>query len=399
MKRIYTLLFALLLLGSIKARPLNIEFYEMIERSKLIVIANSVKPIGADTYEAASYEINIVSIIKGKQIVGAYKVNRAQGSISIPEGIQFIAFINQQNGFEWYAIPTGKDIKDIKETDILSMAGFYDYNAYLVSPSTITLKQLKEYIKTKKYSTQVSGNLYCFSNSTKKMEPSTVQISIDYTYYKGEITSTSKINGLTWKGFTNEPELSVSAWDQEIDINYETNGYRGFTIKGEILPDTDVNGNQQAIFWVTEPQELTFEELNEYLNNDINGFPCYEIEVVTDKNETYTMMLGEEMGRIGWTNYNGKNLGISSYNIDPYWPREIILDYDYYNKLVIKLDSVLVTVDQVNYTREKMVRELKIGPIKGSIVMRNAKKEDTFVVSCELKYKATHFTKNINYGK
>lgn len=399
MKRIFLLFSLVLLTVTAKAAPLSIEFYEMIESSKLIVIANSVKIIGNDAYQATSYEINIVTVLKGKTISGTYTVKRGQGSPSVQPNTPFIAFINNHNEFEWCGIPLDKTQSEISDNSVLKLEGFYDFNAYLVSPCIITLGQLKKYLIEKKYTNQISGNLYCFSNSTKKMEPTSVKFSVTYTYTKDEITSTTTVDGLTWKGFPTTPEIFISSWDSEIELKYETNGYRAFILKGELLPNVDANGNMQTRFWITDPDELSFDELKEYLSNDMNGFPGYELSVFTDKSEIYPLILGEEMGRIGVFTYEGKKLGISSYNIDPYWPREIVMEYNYYDKLVISLDSSRVTKDQLEFTTEKMVRELKINPISGKILLRNSKGEDKLIANCTLSYVATRFTKNVNYGK
>ena len=398
MKRISLLFILFLSAVAAKAHPLAIEFYEMIEASKFIVIANSIKPIGTGDL-ITSYEINITTVLKGKVVTGTYVVNRAKGSPNVPENSPFIAFINNENGFEWCGLPVNQKQKDLADNSVLSLAGFYDFNAYLVSPSVITLGQLKQYIKEKKYSNRIAGNLYCFSNSTKKMESTPVSFMVNYTYTKDEIKSTTTVSGITWKGFPLKPELSISAWDNEIGLEFESNGYRAFMVEGELQAQPDSNGIIQAMFWVTDPDELSFDELKEYLTNDIHGFPSYELEVVTDKNEIYPLMLGEEMGRIGIFTYEGKKLGISSYNIDPYWPREIVMEYNYYDKLVISLDTTSVTKDQLEFTHEKMVRELKVNPIKGRILLRNEKEGDKLIANCELKYVATRFTQYVNYGK
>jgi hypothetical protein len=398
MKRISMFFTFILFTLVARAHPLAIEFYEMIDASKLIVIANSIKPIGTGDL-ISIYEINITTILKGKGVTGTYTVKRAKGSPNVPLNSPFIAFINRENEFEWCGLPIAENQAELSDNSVLSLAGFYDFNAYLVSPSVITLGQLKQYIKEKKYSNRISGNLYCFSNSTKKLESTPVNFIVNYTYTKDGIKSSTTVSGISWKGFPAKPELSVSAWDNEISLEFETNGYRAFVVDGVLLPVPDSNGTIQARFWVTDPDELSFDELKEYLTNEIHGFPSYELEITTDKNETYQLMLGEEMGRIGVFMYEGKKLGISSYNIDPYWPREIVMEYNYYDKLVISLDSTAITKDQLEFTHEKMVRELKVNPIKGQILMRSEKGGDKLIANCELKYVATKFTQYINYGK
>jgi hypothetical protein len=376
-----------------------IEFAEMIKRSKLIVIANTPKTVKAEALISDTYELNVISVLKGKPFTGTYLVSPATGSIHLPPGATFVAFINENNGFEWYGLPTKNDKTTLGENDVLMLAGFYDYNAYLVSPSTITLTQLQSYLQEKKYQGHTTGYLHCFSGITKKMEPTQVHINVDYTYSENKITSTASITGLTWKGFKTFPQISVSAWRPEIDLEYETNGYRAFTLKGEIMPQTDSKGNQQAIFWVTQPEELSLEELQTYLENEMYGFPFYEINIVTDQQEIYPMVLNEEMGRIGTVLYQSKKLHISSYNEDPYWPREIILDYNSTYNLVIKLDSLQPAADQLKWSYEKFIRELKINPVKGIIALRNQEDKDSFLTGCELQYVATRFTKNVNFGK
>jgi hypothetical protein len=403
MKRIHSQLILVIILSSLcrlyANQPMHIEFAEMIKRSKLIVIANTPQTVKADALISNTFELNVISVLKGQPFTGAYQVNPATGTIHVDPGATFIAFINENNGFEWYGLPTKTDKTTLNDHDVLMLAGFYDFNAYLVSPCTITLAQLKTYLKEKTYQSQTTGYLHCFSSITKKMEPTPIQISVNYTYSANKISSTATITGLKWADFTASPQISVSAWRQEIDLEYETNGYRAFTLKGEIMPQPDAKGNQQAMFWVTQPEELSLEELETYLSNEIHGFPYFEMEVITDRNDIYPMILGKEMGTIGTLLYQSKKLNISNYNEDPYWPREIILDYNSTHQLVIKLDSLQATPDQLKFSYEKLIRELKANPIKGIVALRDHQAHDTFLTGCVLRYVTTRFTKNVNYGK
>jgi RNA binding exosome subunit len=401
MKKITCSLLLILFSGVLHSRPLYIEFYKMMERSTQVFIGTyiGVKDSGSfdnTNYLPMSYLLHVETSLKGSWKSGDRVVDRATGGIYFRKGDRFIAFINEQNGFEWVGLPVDQEATEISENTLLKLEGFYDFNAYIVGPSTVTLRQLKQYIEEKKYDVTISGHLHCFSNQTLKMEKQDVQIDVVYAYKgKEEGTTDIKVNGMSWYHFPKKPYLSLGSWESEIDLKFELSKYRSLTVVGK-LDGKNQSDVINAYFWVQEPRELTFDELKEFITNDNYENPYYELELKTEKNGTYIIELDKESGRIGYIKaYHGRDLTICSIQDRDDYGRErhIAANLDVNSKLYLLLDSTEITQEELEFTYGDLIRQMKMEGSKGKMVIRSESEgnKDRYIDDFILTYKRTLF--------
>jgi len=392
--KVYTLTFTFLILSRFAfAEPMFIYFHEMIQNSKLIVKGTYLGSNNNDTvYNSFEYYFQVDEVLKGNAQKEKLTFKRAHGAVFLEPGTEYVAFINQDNAFEWVGID--KVGKKITPESVLFLQGFYDYNAYLVSPGVMSYSQLNEYIKTGSFKGSIYGDVHFFDTPEKRMKPSSINIEVKYSVTKDIINSEVLINGIELNNFTNKPSFSIPCWDDIFTVQYEPNMVRPLTLNGK-LNNLHPSANRfRVTYWVTEPEELSYEEFLNYINNEANGPGTFVLELLVDNNKKYTIKLNEESGRIGTLyNYDGKNLSISSLSTAP--NREIVFGYP--NKLYkLILDSCKLKEIVFEYAEDDLVFELKHGDINGKMINITTNQPTG---NCILKYKSTQFTNNVNYGK
>jgi hypothetical protein len=397
MKRFVCLTLFILISGIVHSEPMYIDFYEMMQKSTQIFIGTYIEP---KSPYGLSHSLSVKTPLKGSLTAGQEVTYMTSGQVGFKKGDLVVAFINEDRTFEWMGLPVNKDEKEINENTLLMLEGFYDFNAYIVGPSTLTLSQLKQYIKEGKYDSHINGHLHCFSNQKLKMEKQEVFFEITYTYKgKEEGTTDIKVNGMSWYDFPKKPFLLLGSWDSEIKLKFDIGKYRSLMVVGKLDGKTS-NDNAIAYFWVQEPRELTFEELKEFIMNENYLNPYYELELKTKKGETYTIELAKNSGRTGQIkNYHGRDLDLTGYqSSDNYgWQRHISAELDDNSQLFLLLDTTTITDEDVEFTHEDLVRQMKIEGGKGKMVIRSGQRgqedanSDRYVDDFTLTYKRTLF--------
>ncbi len=369
---------------------MSIWFSDMIKQSKSIVIGTYEGYNGSTAYESDKYYFNVIESLKGDEQPGKITLDRAHGCVHVAVGTYCIAFINHKNQFEW--VGTSKEVKEDLDQTLLFLEGFYDFNAYIVAPAMITIGQLKEYIKNDSFSGSANGNVYFFSNAAKKMEASPIQLKVDYVYKNNELTSNVTINGIELNDFKSKPLFNLPFWDDILTVEYEPNLYRPLQFNGKIVNSTSAS-SLDIMFWLEEPEELTLDEFKDFMGNKRNGDAYYELELVTDDNKKYTIILSDDSGEGSrMLNYNGKTLDIYGIGMAP---ERYITFNQYPNEYKLLLDSATVPKEVYEYAGDDLVRELKMGNIICQLV-KKGNGEDQLLNKCILSYKSTKFHLNAN---
>jgi hypothetical protein len=376
---------------ALQAKPMHIYFHEMMAQSETIVGGIYLGHNGTTPYESNQFYFVVQKVYKGAVNNDTLELGLAHGAVHLKPGTTCIAFINGNNEFEW--VGNLYNTQKITDNSILQVEGFYDWNAYLVSPSMISVGQLTNYIKTQTFSGNISGDVQFFSNDEKTMKDSPINISVDYHYKNGNMNSQVKINGLPLNDFKNKANLSLPVWNEYLSIEYESNLYRPLEFKGKIMQLHTNDSSWRAVFWLHEPEELTYGEFVDFIKNVGYGHPYYELNIELTNQKAYTIILNDEIGRIGRIiGFNGKDYAISSLSTSP--EREIVLDIQP-NPYIIILDSCLIPESAFECAGDDLIRELKYGDIPGEIYVLKDNKR-TFVCRCNLTYQSTKFTKYPN---
>lgn len=381
------------------AEPLFIEFHEMIRQAPHIVVAEYLG--GYDSAQVgfiAEYQLLIKKSLKGNLPLGNFKVRRAQGGVEygLKPHTLCIAFINADNGFEWVATPF-KSSENI-ENSALYLRGFYDFNAYLVYPSMITLPHLQQYLQTETMKYQFEGQVHFFSTEAKKLLPSQISFQIAYTYQAGKSSSQVRANNLKINDFPTIASASLSAWSEPIlSVVYEPNMVRPLKFQGEVQKYLPENQVFQTIFWTEDPSEISEKLFQDYLQHEPYGMPFYELLMSTETSTSYQLFVDDQAnGGTYLKGYDNRVLYYSSFSEE-----EMIFPMSNDEYLIIRLAKTTASPEQLKYTWgsvNRLIRSLKIQALEGQIWHKNGSQE-TLIAPCTLVLKRTHFNKNQNYRK
>ena len=372
-------------------RPIAIQFTEMMEQAPKILICEFKGPLDTG-WNATSYELEVIEVLKGDLKGQSITVYPSRGHVYMEPGTRCIAFLNSSDGFEW----VGSFPQDqTPEESILFLSGFYDFNAYLVSPSTLSLHQLKEYIAHQRFSGKIGGALHFLDASRKQMVPSNIQFEVDYTFDEKGFQITARQDGMTLIDFPDQPVFSQTAWDPIVSLDYEENMVRPLKVEGE-LQAIDADGNFEALFWLEAPDELTESEFRHYLAHPEDGMPYWEVDVAHANGDHSSIFMGR-----GWEGPNDwQGYGPTAFEIRAYSGRENhsrgVMACGYDGDPLLFLERSNQPEEVHPYTYEHLIRDLRMGPVKGAIVRKvdGRKRKAGSVV---LTLKETFFASNPNY--
>jgi hypothetical protein len=398
MKVLKVLLFMMVLLivpYHVSAEPLYIEFGEMISKTKTIVIAEYLGAVNPNAEIVDSYKLLVKEVIWGNIKDKIITVRRGQGGVEygLKPNTICVAFINQEGGFEWVATPHQKNA-DIQNSS-LYLRGFYDYNAYLVYPSLITVHQIREYLQKGSMSYHLRGNLHFFSSEEKKMKAGKTSFDIEYIYQPKNSKNTVKAENLPIKDFPKQGYASLGAWEEPVvSIVYESNLIRPLKFGGRVQALKDNKNTFEVLFYVEELDEITENMFFEYLNHEAYGYLYYEVLVQTEKGENFKLMCQENKAGEELVDSKGMRYRYKSFSED-----KIIFNYKEGKELILEYIPLNLTQDKMLYTRGvlgQFIRQLKLSSLSARIYEKDAEKEK-LIGKYTLTLKRTLFGPNLNF--
>ncbi|MEO8700126.1 MAG: hypothetical protein ABI867_08785 [Kofleriaceae bacterium] len=339
-----------------EAKPMHTALADLVKDSPTIVIARLVSSQGrAD--QATSYELFVERALRGTA-KGTLTVKPSQqGHAMMKPGTRVVAFVNAAGEWNAYAsVLAGPSLED----GVLSAAGFYDFNAHLVTPSVMTLAQLEAYVgKGTAMAWTFRGKVLV--GSAKGMVASTI-----------EVTATApgaQVTGLPAAAGFAKPSVDVGAWPgRDASITWDRNLNRPLALTAKAL-GKNADGSI-AVEWTPDYPELVTEaDLRTYLGDAKLGHPYYVL-VLERAATKIPVELGTRIGRIGTVGTQE----ISSTSMSP--------------DRVIKTASSTIKLAATGFkarSGEALVEELMIGPIA---CVYSTKGADS---PCTLRYVATKF--------
>ncbi|MBI3510539.1 MAG: hypothetical protein HY064_07735 [Bacteroidetes bacterium] len=391
MKKNLAPLFFFLLCGMMNAHPMAISFNEMIKQSKTICIA---KFLDEYNYESLAYNIGVEEVLKGKQDTGKLSVTKAYGTPQLKKGERFIAFINESGALEWGGTA------DDPEKDLIQLQGYYDYNAYFVSPGGLTLVQLKQYLAENKFTGELNADLEFFDYEKQVFEKSQTSFHCTFTYDDSDKeTYDLKSTGLTVVDFKGKPEFSYDG--SGIQISYEENMVRPLQFDG-IVDSIGSGGHYfHCQVSVSEPENLDMKMFYEYVAHPEYGPLWYELQVTLEDSTKYTIVEDIEMGRIGYIIYGKDSIECNAGGGPSRTDTSYYIFGGYDDPLIrISLDCLPQNDPRFkDYTGESdlyLIPALRMTNYTGRFYVRE-KNGLMFKGNCTISLKAIHFGKNENW--
>jgi hypothetical protein len=210
-----------------------------------------------------------------------------EGHAYFPNGTRLVAFIDASGA--WTASATlaaGPSLED----GVLRVAGFYDFNAHLVTPGVLTLDQLEAYV------TKGTRPAWTFRGKILLATPSGLSPS---TF---EVTAQAPSNVVTGMppvaGFP-APTVEVGAWQgTDVTVTWDRNLTRPLQLEGEAV-GKNADGSIAVLYRTSYPGLLTEAELRRYVADPKLGHPYYELRVELAGGSSLPLVLDKEIGRIG----------------------------------------------------------------------------------------------------
>lgn len=350
---------------NLQAEPYYISLDELVTTSQAIFIGSYEGRMN----QTSTHTVNIKEILKGNIHRGNNQLKQQQERFTPQLKIHenFIGFLDKEGYFLFAALPVnGSDLNGP-----LTVRGFYDFNAYMVSPSLITLDQLKKFIQgDKKLRYHFKGNIYFLKEGHSEIVSSSHQVEVDYTYGDDK---TATVGGLNFiKGFQLKPTTRITSRERSphVFLDYHLNYERPLELVGEVINYDKKEDVFITRFWPAKPTPLSEKQWEKYVQNDKLKKPYYEIKVSLNK-ETWKLWMFKE--------------GEYSYYLDGFRQNkfaitEISLSSQRYLKIPLYGDGTLwiymhpAKIEFKDYYGiDGFLQELFYGPIECEAVVENSK--------------------------
>jgi hypothetical protein len=262
----------LLFVRHAEAKPMHLRLEDLRTQAKTVVVAR---------YEG-KLVLDVKRVITGNVRPGKLKVLASpDGQPDVPTGQDCVAFLDDKGRWRW----AGRAVAGDVESGLLQIQGFYDSNAYLVSPSVMTVVALERFLAGQPLTWTFRGKL-------------------QGTAFTIEVTSThggaSSVTGLPALAGFPAPQVLVSAgFGPHVTIQVDRNLNRPLSISGRV-DSVGTDGTLATTFWLSEPSYLTQADFARYVADPKLGHPYAEIDVkLVGHEKPWRMVLDEEVGRIG----------------------------------------------------------------------------------------------------
>src|SRR5262249_8919851 len=125
------------------AKPKHATFEKMIEDSATIVVATFLGEL--PDKQKHTIQVQVTEVLKGNLKPGKHHLVFQDMPHFGAKGEEFVAFLDNERVWRFMASPMKGHTK--VDQGVLQLTGFYDFNAYWVTPGLVTLDLLKTYLK------------------------------------------------------------------------------------------------------------------------------------------------------------------------------------------------------------------------------------------------------------
>jgi hypothetical protein len=194
--------------GLASAKPKSITFQDMMAQSATVAVARRVTPPPQAGGHPKEFALELLEVLKGDIQPGRLNVP-FEDVPDVPGNVtEFVVFLDKDFVWRFVAEPLGKGAKGTEGA--LHVRGFFDYNAYYVSPGFVMRKQIETYVKNGTLDYQFRGPLFFPVKGEVSWKPSFIEIEGSYDAIKG----TGTVKGLPpMKELGGAPTFTIGPWD------------------------------------------------------------------------------------------------------------------------------------------------------------------------------------------
>lgn len=225
---------------------------EVVERSATIAVAKFAEK--NPNFAKRNQDLEILQILKGDLKTGKHRVPCEDQPRFANKVETFIVFLDKAKVWRFVADPlNGKKLED----DLLVMDGFYDLNAYVVSPGLVTLEQLQKYLKDKTLNYRFRGAVYFPEAKEVAWKPGSLKIKGTYD----AVTEVAQVEGLPeLKGIVAQPEVYMSHWRNDetpsLHLQYSRSTSRALILMGKVDGIDRKTGKFWFVLRLSHPKSL-----------------------------------------------------------------------------------------------------------------------------------------------
>jgi hypothetical protein len=277
---------------AVEAIPMVITLDKLRTEAPTVVVATFLGPVGPKGAETG-YDLLVERSLQGTVKLGPLRVLRSKiGGAYLTPATRIVAFIDKGNALGWVGLlEKGTTLED----GVIVMHGLVDINAYGVSPSRVTLKQLESFLKTGTLTYDFEGALWFPSPKGPVASTITLKVHHDYT------ASTSTVSGMpTMKGFPATPKvLATNAFlGNVVTVTWVDTLGRPLRLAGEAL-SVKASGAMETKFFADMPGSLTETEFRAYVADPKLNRPYHEVALALADGTKWKLQLGREVGHVG----------------------------------------------------------------------------------------------------
>jgi hypothetical protein len=260
--------------GAAWAKPKSITLPKMVGQCPVIAVARFV---GNRTPDKASQTIGleVVRAIKGDIKPSKYRVAYCDLPTVDPAVTEFVAFF--EKGMVWQFVGEPLPLTGKVAACPLHLRGFFDRNAYIVSPGLVTLDQLTTFVAKGTLHYHLRGTLYFPQRGRPDWKAGTRTIDVSYDAIKGKAV----VKGLgAPKGLPAQPEVVIGDWQRSrVRLVYDRSLERPLTIQGQVLALDPRAGTLTAKFFASVPDILTERDFEKYCSDARLGRSYYRVQL------------------------------------------------------------------------------------------------------------------------
>ncbi len=287
--------------GEASAKPKSTTFDDMMKNSPTVAVA---KLLDVPDRENHTVMLEIGEVFKGTLKPGKQKVSFEDFPHLGAKEREVVVFLDEK--LVWRFVASPLDSRQPLDKAVLSVSGFYDYNAYFVSPGLFTLEQLKSYVKDKSLVYRFRGAIYFPQPSKTDWKASSLALTGSYDVTNKKVT----VKGLPQlEGFPAQPDAFVES-EGKINLTYARNLNRQLEIMGHVERLDGESGELVVQFAVSGPEVLTEKAFKEYLGDSHKGgfFTTFKLPCVPKQEKGEKRVLSLTLGKSTENDGNGKQL-------------------------------------------------------------------------------------------
>lgn len=264
------------------AEPMLTTLDEILADSTDVVIATYVGPVGSsNSYDATGSRLRIERALRGS-LRGEITAGVGTGHADLQAGSRVIAFLDRDRAWSYIGeAPAGARLEDR-----VSLRGFYDFNAHIVTPGMMTLDELTARLTGDPIEWHVEGPLVALADDGSRVIETRYRIRVDSTE-----NGATTVTGLPIRNLP-APTVDFGGREDIVTITWRSSWPRPLAIRGEISGRNA--GVLTARFWIEQPDLLRERDIRAYLTNRNAAYPYYRMRLRWDDGEEWAVTHGDD---------------------------------------------------------------------------------------------------------